>query len=91
MRRREFIGLIGGATAWPIAAARAQQQSMPVIGFLHVTSLEATRPLVAEFLRGLGETGYFENKNVTIEYRWGQGKNDRMPMLVEELVSRQVS
>ena len=91
MRRREFIGLVGAAAAWPLATTRAQQQPMPVIGFLHVTSLEATRTLVAEFIRGLGEVGYIESKNVTIEYRWGQGRSERMPALVEELVSRQVS
>jgi len=90
MRRREFIGLLGGTATWPLVA-RAQQQPMPVVGFLHVTSLEATRSLVAEFIRGLGEVGYIEKKNVTIEYRWGQGRSDRMAMLAEELVSRQVS
>ena len=90
MRRREFIGLLGGTATWPLVA-RAQQQPLPVVGFLHVTSLEATRPLVAEFIRGLGEVGYIENKNVTIEYRWGQGRSDRMAMMAEELVSRQVS
>jgi putative ABC transport system substrate-binding protein len=91
MNRRELITLVGGATAaWPLAA-RAQQALLPVIGFLHVTSLEATRPLLAEFHRGLGETGYVENKNVTIEYRWGQGHYDRMPTLIDELVSREVS
>ena len=90
MKRREFVGLLGGAATWPFAA-RAQQQPMPIVGLLHVTSLEATRPLVAEFIRGLGEIGYIDNKNVAIEYRWGQGRSDRMPALVEELVNRPVS
>jgi putative ABC transport system substrate-binding protein len=90
MRRREFFTLISGAAALPLAV-RAQQSAFPVIGFLHLTSLEETRDFLAAFHRGLGETGYVENKNVTIEYRWGQGHNDRLPTLIEELARRQVS
>ena len=91
MRRREFIKVIAGsAGAWPLAV-RAQQPAMPVIGFFHLTSLETTRENLASFRRGLAETGYVENKNVTIEYRWGEGLNDRLPTLVAELVRRQVS
>src|SRR6266699_423980 len=91
MRRRKFITLAGGAAvAWPFVA-RAQQPTMPVIGFLHLTSLETNRDNLAAFRRGLGDTGYIEDKNVAIEYRWAQGRNDRLPTLVAELVRRQVS
>ena len=91
MRRREFIKVIAGsAAAWPLAA-RAQQPATPVIGFLHLTSLELTRENLAYFQRGLGETGYVEGRNVAIEYRWANGRNDELPTLAAELVRRQVS
>ena len=91
MRRRNFIaGLASTTVVWPIAA-RAQQPAMPVIGFLHLTSPETNRENLATFRGGLGETGYMENKNVTIEYRWAQGRNDQLPMLAAELVQQQVS
>src|SRR6516225_8874618 len=91
MRRRDFIELVAGsAIAWPLTA-RAQQPAMPVIGFLHLTSPETNRENLATFRQGLGESGYIENKNVTIEYRWAQGQNDQLATLVAELVRRQVS
>jgi len=91
MKRREFITLLGGsAVTWP-ATLRAQQLAMPAIGFLHLTSLETKQSYLAAFHRGLGETGYVEGRNVAVEYRWGQGHNDRLPSLVAELVRLQVS
>jgi len=91
MRRREFISLFGSAIAsWPLAA-RAQQPAMPVVGFLHLTSPEPNRENLTAFRRGLAETGYIEQKNVTIEYRWALNQNDRLAALATELVRRQVS
>jgi putative ABC transport system substrate-binding protein len=90
MRRREFITLIGGTAAWPLAA-RAQQPAMPVIGFFHLTSLELRRQYLASFRQGLGDTGYIEGKNVAIEYRWAHDQNDQLSTLVAELVRLRVS
>ena len=90
MRRREFVSLIGGAVAWPIAA-RAQQPAMPVVGFLHSGSPGPFASFVAAFHQGLGEAGYIEDKNVRIEYRWAENHYDRLPALAAELVRMQVA
>lgn len=90
MKRRNFIKFVGSVAAWPLVA-RAQQSTMPVIGFINPASAQSYTPQVAAFLKGLNETGYDEGRNVAIEYRWGDGQNDRLPALVADLVRRQVS
>src|SRR6516162_7416463 len=76
VRRREFIGLLGGAMAWPLVT-RAQQPAMPVIGFLSGQSPESSAHLVAAFRRGLQDTGYAEGRNVRIEFRWALGQSNQ--------------
>ena len=89
MRRRKFITLLGGATAWPLVA-RAQQPAMPVVGVLHPTTAEANAANLAAFRAGLKEGGYVEGQNLAIEFRYAEGRNDRLPALAADLVRHPV-
>src|SRR5258705_3560997 len=90
MRRREFLGLLGGAAAaWPIAA-RAQQPAMPVIGLLSGRSPAVDTPLIAVIRQGLNETGFVEGQNVALDYRWADGQYDRLAGLAGDLLRPQM-
>jgi ABC-type uncharacterized transport system substrate-binding protein len=89
LKRREFISLLGGAAAWPLAA-RAQQPAMPVVAFINVGSPETRSDRVAAFRKGLSETGYIEGQNVSIEYHWLDGAYLRLPAVLDDVIQRRV-
>jgi putative ABC transport system substrate-binding protein len=91
VRRREFISLLGGAGVALPLAARAQQPASPVVGVLSGRSLDDSKEFVAALRQGLNEAGFFEHRNVAIEYRWAENHVDRLPALAAELVRQQVS
>src|SRR5215210_1511226 len=90
MRRREFLGAVGGLAVWPLMA-RAQQSIMPVVGFLRSTGADGFAHLVAAFRTGLNEGGYVEGRNVATEFHWADDSRDRLRALVGDLVSRNVA
>src|SRR5205085_4731075 len=92
MRRRDFITLLGGAAAWPVAARAQQPASMPVIGYLSSFPADISPKFTQAFRQGLNDVGFFEGRNVTIEYRWDEeGRYDRLPAMAADLVGRRVA
>src|SRR5262249_30864445 len=91
MRRLEIITVFSGAVAWPLVAEAALQSTMPVVGFLGIGSAESTTSEVTGFRQGLKESGYIEDRNVTVEYRWSEGQNSRLSTLAADLVHDQVA
>jgi putative tryptophan/tyrosine transport system substrate-binding protein len=90
MRRRKFLGVFGGATAWPLVTS-AQQPAVPVIGFLSGQSPDTFAHYAEAFQQGLNAAGYAEGRNIRIEYRWARGRNDQLPTMAADLVSRQIA
>jgi putative tryptophan/tyrosine transport system substrate-binding protein len=90
MRRREFVTLLGGTAAWPLAA-RAQQPTMPVTGFLNPTSSDVVTEPMRSFRQSLKDAGYIEGESITIEYRWADNQVERLPAMAAELVRRRVA
>jgi ABC-type uncharacterized transport system substrate-binding protein len=91
VKRREFITLLGGAAAWPVAARAQQQAAMPVIGYVGSTSLDQYADRLRAFRQGLNETGHVDGRNVGIEFRWAENRFDRFPAIVADLVRQQVT
>lgn len=90
MRRREFITLLGGAATWPLAA-RGQRSAIPIVAFIRDGAADANTPYVAAFRKGLDEAGYVEGQSVTVEYHYLEAQSDRLPVLMADLVRRQVA
>ena len=91
MRRRDFIKVVAGSSAiWPLVA-RAQKPAMPVIGFVNVASAKDYTPLLSAFLKGVSEAGYVDGRNDSIEYRWAEGRHDRLPAMVADLIHHQAA
>ena len=91
MRRRDFLGVLGGIAAASPVASRAQNTALPVIGFLNSEAPGTYAPRLDAFRRGLGEVGFVEGRNVAIEYRWAESRYERIPTLMSDLIDRQVA